>query len=281
MKIGFIGAGKVGFSLGKFLAEKGVQVTGYYNRHQETAQEAAEFTDSKCFESISMLARESDTIFITVADGAINSVYEQLKKFKITGKHICHCSGSMTAIEAFPDIEKFNAFGYSIHPLFPISDKYTTYKKLQDAFFCIEGSIEHLEMWKNFLGDMGMNVREISSESKAKYHAACAISSNLVCGLIYESTQLLAQCGFDKDDGLKALEPLITANIAEALRVGPIEALTGPVERCDTETVRKHLKCFDTENEKAMYSAVSDKLVDIAELKHPERDYTELKNVLH
>ena len=30
MKAGFIGAGKVGFSLGKYLAENGIQVTGFY-----------------------------------------------------------------------------------------------------------------------------------------------------------------------------------------------------------------------------------------------------------
>lgn len=36
-KIGFIGAGKVGVSLGKFFREGGLPVTGYYNRHREAA----------------------------------------------------------------------------------------------------------------------------------------------------------------------------------------------------------------------------------------------------
>lgn len=33
MKIGFIGAGKVGFSLGMFFVQGGISVTGYYSRH--------------------------------------------------------------------------------------------------------------------------------------------------------------------------------------------------------------------------------------------------------
>ena len=41
-KIGFIGAGKVGVSLGKFFREGGLTVTGYYNRHRDAAQAAAE-----------------------------------------------------------------------------------------------------------------------------------------------------------------------------------------------------------------------------------------------
>ena len=44
MRIGFIGAGKVGFSLGRYLAEGGVTVTGYYSRNSRSAREAAEFT---------------------------------------------------------------------------------------------------------------------------------------------------------------------------------------------------------------------------------------------
>ena len=44
-KIGFIGAGKVGVSLGKFFREGGLTVTGYYNRHREAAQAAADFTE--------------------------------------------------------------------------------------------------------------------------------------------------------------------------------------------------------------------------------------------
>ena len=41
LKIGFIGAGKVGFSLGKLFCENGIHVTGYYNWHVEAAKEAA------------------------------------------------------------------------------------------------------------------------------------------------------------------------------------------------------------------------------------------------
>ena len=46
MKTGFIGAGKVGFSLGKLFAENGIQVTGYFSRQAESASEAAAFTNS-------------------------------------------------------------------------------------------------------------------------------------------------------------------------------------------------------------------------------------------
>ena len=36
MQIGFIGAGKVGFSLGRYFAENGLTVSGYYSRDSQS-----------------------------------------------------------------------------------------------------------------------------------------------------------------------------------------------------------------------------------------------------
>ena len=38
MKVGFIGAGKVGFSLGKYLADNNQKVIGYYSEFTEDAK---------------------------------------------------------------------------------------------------------------------------------------------------------------------------------------------------------------------------------------------------
>lgn len=46
MKFGFIGAGKVGFSLGKYLADNEMEVVGYYSEFKEDALEASKFTKS-------------------------------------------------------------------------------------------------------------------------------------------------------------------------------------------------------------------------------------------
>ena len=135
MNIGFVGAGKVGFSLGKFFAEGGVRLTGYYSRQPGAAQEAAQFTGSHFYHTLDELAKDSDALLLTVPDGAITPVYQQLAQYEIAGKQICHCSGAMTAGEAFPDIGQTGAHGYSIHPLFPFSDKLTCYRELPGAFF--------------------------------------------------------------------------------------------------------------------------------------------------
>ncbi len=280
MKIGFIGAGKVGFSLGKFFSHNGITVTGYYSRHRESAQEAAEFTGSMCYDALGALIQDSDALFLTVTDAAIPSVFQQLKEFELSGKQICHCSGAMSAQEAFSGIAQTGAYGYSIHPLFPISSKLESYRELSGAFFCIEGDETHLSDWEALLSSLGPQVRIISGASKVRYHAACAIASNLMCALVQQSLDLLADCGFDTRDALDALAPLMRSNLSHLIDDGPKHALTGPAERCDLVTVEKHLQAMPEGNARALYCAASEKLVQIAASKHPDRDYQPLIQLL-
>lgn len=276
MKTGFIGAGKVGCTLGKYFCENGMEITGYYSRSYSSAQFAAEFTGTAAYKGMAELLSSSDTIFITVSDGAIKSVYEQLSRLDISGKTLCHCSGAMTAREAFPDIKKHEASGCSIHPLFPVSSKTDSYKVLSGAFFCIEGDRNIAEKWRDKLRNMGNPARMISGESKSSYHAACAIMSNLVCGLAAVSVELLKNCGFTEKEALAALRPLAENNIKNIFENNPSAALTGPVERNDVGTIKKHLDCIPEGIDSEIYKCVSLKLTELAQLRHPDSDYSEL-----
>ena len=67
MKIGFIGAGRVGFTLGKYFCEHGVEVAGYYSRNIQSAQEAAEFTHSRVYDVPAKLLEACDILFLTMS----------------------------------------------------------------------------------------------------------------------------------------------------------------------------------------------------------------------
>lgn len=280
MKIGFIGAGKVGSTLGKFFSGGGVPVTGYYSRHRESAQQSAQFTETRVFHSLSSLVAESDTIFVTVPDGEIPKVFSSMNTQDLAGKQICHCSGALTAGEAFPGVETTGAAAYSIHPLFPVSNKTTVYRELKGVFFCLEGPEPGLSHWRDLLTGLGCKTLTIQSSDKVKYHTACTMASNLVCGLLEESLQLLEQCGLEPQTALEALRPLIEANIQHVLTVGPEKALTGPVERNDTGTVSRHIASLNTTEERQLYCSCSQELVTMAENRHPDVDYSLMNSIL-
>lgn len=271
----------MGFSMGKFFVQGGVPVTGYWSRRRESAQEAALFTGTKRYDTLEALVQDSDALFLTVPDGAISQVFQQLKDLAISEKQICHCSGAMTAGEAFPGIRQTGAYGYSIHPLFPVSSKFEAYRELAGAFFCLEGEGPHLSQWQELLSSLGPTVQRIPGEAKARYHAACSISSNLMCALVGESLELLETCGFSREAALRAITPLMRSNLEHIIRDGPVTALTGPVERGDAATVEKHLNCLSRGEERELYRAVSRKLVRLAAQKHPGRNYRPMEELLN
>lgn len=120
----------------------------------------------------------------------------------------------------------------------------------------------------------------IDGTDKVKYHGAAVFASNLVTGLLAVSQELLTQCGFSAEEAQRAIVPLFLGNAKAAADRGTVDSLTGPVERCDTETVRKHLNALSGD-ERSAYAAVSRCLVPVAERKHPDRDYSGLIRLLN
>lgn len=279
MKIGFIGAGKVGFNLGKYFSLKGVRVTGYYSKHPESAKEAADFTNTKCYDTLEELVNESDAIFLTVPDGEISSVFEEIKSFSISGKQIIHCSGAMTVSDAFKGIAETGAAGFAIHPLFPFSSKYGAYKELTGVFFCLEKR-DNVDFWKDFLESIALRTKIIEADQKTNYHLACSIASNLVCGLYEMSKKHLLDAGFEADEAMEAIGPLARANLENILNNGPALALSGPVERNDVQTIKKHLNLLTDEKENNIYKNLSLVLTNLAKEKHPEKDYLGVSQIL-
>lgn len=278
MKVGFIGAGKVGFTLGRYFAEHGAHLSGYYSRTEARAQEAAQFTGSEFYSEIDALVSDSDIIFVTTTDGEIQNVSSRLAGLPLYGKIVCHCSGSLSSA-VFSELAPLGAFIYSAHPLFSIHDKYNSCKQVSSAVFTLEGSPERIDCVQGFISACGNRVQVISGENKAKYHAAAVAASNLTAALMDMSMELLQECGFSRRSALEALSPLFENNAANVARLGPMDALTGPVERGDVETVSRHMQCLKAEN-RQLYALLSMRLADIAGIKHPDRDYSQIKEVL-
>lgn len=287
MKAGFIGAGKVGFSLGKYLAENGIDVTGYYSRSADSAIKASEFTGTRYYKDLTDIIEDSDTLFITAPDGAITEVWEYIRNLPIKNKNICHCSGSIPSTVFF-DAENRGAYRYSIHPLYAISSKATSYLDLGKACFTIEGSDAHLAELKALFSEMGNTVVAISPDSKALYHAAAVMVSNQIVALADMGTALLVKCGFSEAAAAEALSPLLLGNAQSVAEKGAVNALTGPIERGDAQTVSKHLqeiRKFAAESTVGQdiltaYTALSKQLIRIAQQKHPQKDYKHLEKEL-
>lgn len=272
LNIGFIGAGKVGFTLGKYFASRSINVVGYYSRNPDDAQAAASFTNSQFFSQLSSLLQACDTLFLTVPDTVIATLWQELKQYPIAGKNICHCSGALSS-SVFDGLEQYGACGYSVHPVYAIHDRLHSVKSLPAVYFTVEGSQTNLIKITTLIESLGNSVRTMNAENKALYHAASVMVSNLVIGLTKIGSDIFQQCGFDREFSDKAWNALFLGNAENICSSGMVNALTGPLERGDAMTIRYHLEALG-EQERSIYIGLSQVLLTVAKQKNPDRDYS-------
>ncbi|SHJ60771.1 Predicted oxidoreductase, contains short-chain dehydrogenase (SDR) and DUF2520 domains [Hathewaya proteolytica DSM 3090] len=277
--IGFIGAGKVGTSLAMYFKQCGLNVKGMYNKNQTSLQESCDFLKTTAFKNMEELVCSCDLIFITTPDHAIASVAENLETMKdLKGKYICHCSGSLSS-EVLSNINNSGVHTYSLHPLWAFPDKFTSYKNLDKAYFSIEGSLETIHLITEFISSLGNKYFLLSKENKSLYHAATVNVSNFVLGLIKKGCDYFKLCGVEEKVAMEALMPLILNNIENFKLQGLPDSLSGPVERCDVNTVMYHLNSIPKEDLE-LYKSLSKTLIKIACAKNPNKDYSELEKIL-
>lgn len=274
LRVGFIGAGKTGVALGKYLGLNGQTLSGYLSKNFKYAKEAAVFTDSKTYESLASFLADTDLVFITTPDDQIKGVWQALKKHSLTGKLVAHTSGSL-ASEIFEGIEAMGGYGYSLHPFMAINDKYTGHKRLKVATFTLEGHPDKLALMKGLLPPhQKLNI--IDGKNKALYHASAVFASNFTVALAHISDSMLKHIGIhDTDTVLNIMENTIV-NLKTS---GIVKGLTGPVERGDSETIARHMAHLSGQ-ELAIYAAMSKDLLTIAQEKNTQRDYHAVKKLL-
>lgn len=282
MKIGFIGAGRAGCSLGKYFSENGrradLSVSGYYSIVEADAGWAASFTSSECFQTLEEAVQNSDAIIVSTPDGAITSVWESLRQENVSGKMICHLSGSLSS-DVFSGVEELGAYPISIHPMFAFSNRESVYQQLHEASFTLEGHPRAVLAWQEAFSALGNGTVPIDKEQKVKYHAAASLLSNHVLAVLDMGYELLAECGFSPEEARSFSRFLVKNNVEHAVAEGCVSALTGPIERGDTGTVKKHLDVLD-EEQRRLYEVCGRKLVFLARAKNPEQDYRMMEELL-
>lgn len=280
MKIGFIGAGKVGFSLGKYFQTHNLRLSGYCSLNPCSAKEAAAFTGTLAFDSIEALCLDSDIIFITVPDSAIKPVFLSINQSFYKEKVFVHASGSLSAKECFEQA----SHAYSLHPMCAVSDKENSYQDFDRVTFTLEGTEDKFDSIREHFEKAGLKIVKISSENKVKYHLSSVFASNLVVGIYQRAKDLLTECGFTDEQAHEALSSLFLGNARNIVSSGTIGALTGPVQRADAVTVKKHIlqlnkkgNCDDLE----LYLNLSKTILNIAAQKNPNTDFSELIELIN
>jgi predicted short-subunit dehydrogenase-like oxidoreductase (DUF2520 family) len=145
-----------------------------------------------------------------------------------------HVSGAST-LDVLSAAAERGASTFSLHPLQTFADGDTPVDGTPAA---IAGSDEQAVSFARSLAEaLGMRPFEVPEESRAAYHAAAAMASNLLIALEESAAEVFDRIGIE--DARELLAPLVLRTAANWAERGPA-ALTGPIARGDRATVERH-----------------------------------------
>jgi predicted short-subunit dehydrogenase-like oxidoreductase (DUF2520 family) len=187
---------------------------------------------------------DADIYIIAVSDDAISEVSAQLQ---FNNRLVLHTSGS-AALDAFSIQNRRGVF----YPLQTFSKNKTV--DFTTIPICIESEFdEDLSTLKNLGHALAKNVYEINSAQRQALHVAAVFVNNF--------TNHLYSVGYDlcKENEIPfdILKPLILETADKINTLTPPEAQTGPAVRNDKNTIQRHLDKLNDENQKNIYTLLT------------------------
>ncbi|GAV23203.1 Rossmann-like and DUF2520 domain-containing protein [Carboxydothermus pertinax] len=240
--IGIIGAGRVGGALGLLLREKGFNISGVYSKTLSSAEKLAYKLNSFVYRDLESLVAESELIFITTTDREIAKVIREIAKLpNLTGKYFAHTSGSQ-CYKILSPIKEKGGITFTMHPLQAVASQEMGRQVLPKAYFSLEGDPEGIKVGAYLVRAIGAKVLYLKENQKSLYHTGAVMASNYLVTLIDTALELLEISGINREEGFRALKPLIYGTLNNIEKYGTVKALTGPIARGDTVTIAQHLE---------------------------------------
>ncbi len=266
MPFAIVGPGRVGTALAMLLAGAGYDFAGAAGRSLGSAQTACKLIGAGvATTNAADVAAAAELVLITTPDDAIGTVCAELAPHLPQGAVVAHCSGALPSSFLSPARAAGSHVG-SLHPLQTLPTVEQAVELLPGSYCCIEGDPEAVDVLEGVARAIGARPLVIATESKALYHAAAVMACNYLVTLQDAAVQLGTAAGLDGEEFLRALMPLVRGTVHNLEQVGLPNALTGPIERGDVETVRRHLDAIDRDAPEALplYKLLGRNTVDLA-----------------
>ncbi len=212
-----------------------------------------------------------EVVLLAVPDDALNEVAVMLGRTgKVEERHtVLHVSGVLDHHVLEPLGPTGAALG-SLHPFQSLSNPLAAPERLKGAVAAVEGAERAVQVASTLARSIGLHPLRVEGANKTLYHAAAVFASNyiVVVGSVAES--LLLEAGLTPDEAREALAPLVAGTVANMRHFGPRQALTGPVVRGDSETIRRHLESVPAETAE-LYRALARAALRLVDLPAEKR----------
>lgn len=240
LRVGVIGAGRVGAVLGAALSESGHRVVAATAVSTPSRQRAARLLPGAALLPADEVIPRVDLIVLAVPDDTLADLVRGLAEsgaFR-PGQIVMHTSGAHGLAVLAPAVER-GALPLALHPVMTFAGRPEDVQRLAGVPFGVTAAEEHRAVAETLVLEMGGEPIWVEESARTLYHAALVVGSNHLITLVAEARDLLRTAGVE--DPARLLAPLLGAALDNSLRYGD-GALTGPVSRGDIGTVRRHLR---------------------------------------
>lgn len=228
-----IGAGNIGYHLGKRLKDSNLNIIQIFSRQPEKAKRLSEALQVPFVTDLKQLVTGADLYILAVNDGAIMEVASQLS---IDNGLVVHTSGATPSTVLQPYFQRFGIF----YPLqtFSIS-KAVDFEQVP---ICVHANNTLDEDFLFKIGhQISSKVYHIDDEQRSILHVAAVFVNNF--------TNYLFQIGYDilekENLPFDLLRPLIRETAEKVQEHSPSEMQTGPAIRKDEATIERHLQYLE------------------------------------
>lgn len=245
--IAVIGAGRLGTTLGRALAEKGLSVAALTCRRKASAAESrAIIGQGRALTDNAAAVRTAEVIFLCLPDEVIPGVVRRLARSRVDwpAKTVFHTSGLLPARVLEPLRTKGAAVA-SFHPVQAFSSKRTRPEHFRGISFGLEGDREALALARILVRRLGGRALAIPEKAKPLYHAALTFSSNFFVVLQDAAARLLKEANIPENKAAGLLLPLLQGTLRNVKELNTARSLTGPLVRGDAASVRAHLEALE------------------------------------
>jgi predicted short-subunit dehydrogenase-like oxidoreductase (DUF2520 family) len=240
LRVGVIGAGRVGAVLGAALADAGHDVVAAAGLSSASAERAARLLPGVPLVPADRVVALSDLVVLAVPDDTLAGLVAGLAGTGAwrAGQITFHTSGAH-GLAVLAPAERAGVLPLALHPAMTFSGAVEDADRLPGAPFGVTSRPEHRPVAETLVLEMGGEPFFVAEEDRRLYHAALVTGANHLVTLVAEAADLLRAAGVGAPE--RVLTPLLAAALDNGLRRGD-RGLTGPVSRGDVGTVAEHLE---------------------------------------
>lgn len=240
LRVGVVGAGRVGAVLGAALRRAGHEIVGVSAVSDLSRLRAEALLPGVPIRAVPDVVAEADLVLLAVPDDVLPELVTGMVDAGAihAGQFVAHPSGRF-GIAVLEPARRAGALPLAIHPVMTFTGTSVDLSRLADCPFGVTSASAVRPVAEALVVEMGGDPVWVPEEARGLYHAGVAFGANFLMTVVLQSLDLLRDAGMPEPQRLMA--PLLSASLDNALRYGD-DALTGPVARGDAETVAEHLR---------------------------------------